>query len=143
MGTPLTKKVLKNDGSIEEFRLEKVSKGIWFAARDVGGKDDKLPVVLAREVVEVLETKLNGEAIVASSVIGEAVEKVLIEKGHAKTAKSYIVFRENKKHLRQDKSSMGVMDDIGFSYNTLYILKQRYLKRNEKGEITETPKQMI
>jgi ribonucleoside-diphosphate reductase alpha chain len=36
-----------------------------------------------------------------------------------------------------------VTDDIGFSYNTLYILKTRYLKRNEKGKVVETPKEMF
>ena len=138
----MTKKVLKNDGSYEEFSTEKISRGIWSAAHDVGGTDHKLPTILAGEVVELLETKLNGEAIIASSSIGEAVEKVLIEKGHAKTAKAFIVFHENKKHLRQDKSSLGINDDIGLSYNTLYILKRRFLKRNEKGETVETPKQM-
>jgi ribonucleoside-diphosphate reductase alpha chain len=143
MGTPLTKKVLKSNGSYEDFDTKKISRGIWSAARDVGGKDDKLPIVLAKQVVEHLETKLNGEMVVTSSIVGEAVEKILIENGHAKTAKAFIVYRENKKHVRQDKSSLGVTDDIGFSYNTLYILKQRYLKRNEKGEIVETPREMI
>ncbi len=142
MGTPLTKKVLKNNGSYEDFDTKKISRGIWSATRDVGGKDDKLPVVLAEQVVKHLETKLNGETVVASTVVGEAVEKILIENGYAKTAKAYIVFRENKKHLKQDKSSLGVNDDIGLSYNTLYILKRRFLRRSEKGEVTETPKQM-
>lgn len=143
MATLSTKKVLKNDGSVEVFDAGKINRGIFSAAQNVGGTDNKLPILLGKQVVELLETKLNGEAVVASSVIGEAVEKVLIENGHAKTAKAFIVYRENKKHIRQDKSSLGIKDDIGFSYNTLYILKQRYLKRNEKGEIVETPRAMI
>jgi ribonucleoside-diphosphate reductase alpha chain len=143
MGSLRLKKVIKADGTEEEFLLEKISKGIWYAAQNVGGTDESLPLKLAGEVVSLLESKLNGEPKLPSSIIGEAVEKVLIENGHAKTAKAFIIYRENKKHLRQDKSSLGVIDDIGFSYNTLYILKQRYLRRNEKGETTETPKQMI
>ncbi len=143
MGSLRLKKVVKADGSEEEFLPGKISKGIWYAAQNVGGTDESLPLKLADEVVSLLESKLNGETKLPSFVIGEAVEKVLIESGHAKTAKAFIIYRENKKHLRQDKSSLGVIDDIGFSYNTLYILKQRYLKRNEKGETTETPKQMI
>lgn len=139
----LTKKVLKLDGSVEEFNPQKITQSIWYAAQNVGGTDDKLPRQLSRGVVGLLKEKLNGEVQVSTSAIGEAVEKVLIEAGHAKTAKAFIIYRENKKHLRQDKSALGVEDDIGFSYNTLYILKQRYLKRNEKGETTETPRQMI
>jgi ribonucleoside-diphosphate reductase alpha chain len=137
------KKVHKLNGTDEDFDPQKITKSIWLAAQNVGGTDDKLPQLLAKQVFGFLENKLNGELKVPSMMIGEAVEKILIENGHAKTAKAFIVYRENKKHLRQDKTSLGVTDDIGFSYNTLYILKQRYLKRNEKGEVTETPREMI
>jgi len=139
----LAKKVLKADGSKEAFSLEKISRSIWRAAKDVGGTDTKLPQLLAEEVAVYLETKLNGRGEVGADIIGEAVEKILIEKGHAKTAKAYILYRENKKHALQDKSSLGLKDDIGLSYNTLYILKLRYLKRDERGRILETPKGMF
>lgn len=139
----LDKKIIKADGTEEKFDTQKIFRGIFKAAENVGGSDESLAKKLSIEVVDFLENRLNGELEIPSTTIGEAVEKVLIEKGHAKTAKAFIVYRENKKHLRQDKSSLGVTDDIGFSYNTLYILKQRYLKRNEKGETIETPRQMI
>ena len=71
------------------------------------------------------------------------VEKILIENGHARTAKAFILYRENKRHLHQDIDSLGIEDDIGLPYNTLYILKQRYLKRTETGEIVESPVGMI
>jgi ribonucleoside-diphosphate reductase alpha chain len=38
---------------------------------------------------------------------------------------------------------LGVEDDIGLSYNTLYILMQRFLLRDEEGVILETPRQML
>lgn len=139
----LAKKVLKADGATENFSLGKIAKSIWGAARDVGGTDENLPKILAEEVAVYLETKLNGQNEINSDVIGEAIEKVLIEKGHAKTAKAFILYRENKKHLRQDKVSLGVADDIGLSYNTLYILKSRYLKKEENGKVLETPRGMI
>lgn len=139
----LEKKVLKADGRQEGFSLEKVANSIWGAARDVGGRDRLLSDKLAEEVAVYLETKLNGQVQIKSNIIGEAVEKVLIEKGHAKTAKAFILHRENKKHALQDKSSLGVTDDIGVSYNSLYILKTRYLQKKESGEITETPKKML
>ena len=139
----LTLNVVKADGREEQFKPEKISRSIWFAAQNVGGKDEKLPPILAKEVINLLERKINGDRKISTSLIGEMVEKTLIEKGHAKTARAFIIYRENKKHLRQDKSALGVKDDIGFSYNTLYILKQRYLRRNEKGETIETPREMI
>lgn len=139
----LEKKVIKADGSEELFSLEKVANSIWGAAQDVGGKDKKLPKIIASEVAVYLETKLNGQKAIESNIIGEAVEKILIERGHAKTAKAFILHRENKKHALQDKSTLGVSDDIGVSYNSLYILKTRYLQKKESGEIIETPKKML
>src|SRR4030066_1029097 len=137
------RQVLKLDGRLEEFLPEKIAQSIWKAAQKVGGKDKKLSIILGERVLVVIKTKYKDGLTIKTSEIGEIVEKVLIEKGHAKTAQEFIRYRENKKHFIQDKKSLGVKDDIGFSYNSLYILKRRYLKRNEKGEIIETPKGML
>lgn len=139
----MLKKVIKLNGTSEDFRIDKISESIFMAAQNVGGSDKGLSILLGNQVVKILKSKYkNGEAITTSE-IGNLVEKVLIESGHARTAKAFIVYRENKKHLHQDKSSLGLTDDIGLPYNTLYILKQRFLKRTEKGEIVETPRGMI
>lgn len=139
----LLKLVQKIDGSVEEFNPQKIIQSVWLAASKVGGKDKELSVRLGEEVSLLLKNKYpNGEKI-STTEIGELVEKILIERGHAKTAKEFIRYRENKKHFRQDKSTLGLKDDIGLTYNTLYILKMRYLKRNAKGDIIETPRGMI
>lgn len=138
------KKVVKKiDGREEEFDSEKIVQSVWYAAQNVGGTDRELAVLIGSEISETLIKRYpNGESI-PTLEIGNLVEKILIEKGHAKTAKAFIIYRENKKHFSQDKKSLGVEDDIGLSYNTLYILKQRYLRRNEKGETIETPRELI
>ena len=69
----LKRKVVKADGHLEDFSLEKVAKSIWSAAQSVGGKDRKLPELLSEEVAVYLETKLNGQREVTSAAIGEAV----------------------------------------------------------------------
>jgi ribonucleoside-diphosphate reductase alpha chain len=141
--SPHTKKVQKLSGTNEDFIPTKITESIWKAAQKVGGKDKKLAVTLGFEVLEIIEKRYPNGEVIKTVEIGEVVEKVLIEHGHAETAKEFIRFRENKKHARQDKDSLGIKDDIGLSYNTLYILKQRYLRRSESGEITETPGGMI
>lgn len=137
------KLVLKNSGETEDFQTEKILNSIWLAAQNVGGKDMATALILKDEIVTTLSKRYPNGEYVKTSEIGELVEKVLIEHGHAKTAKEYIRYRENKKHYRQDKDTLGVNDDIGLGYNTLYILKQRYLKRDDKGNIIETPKGMF
>lgn len=139
----LTKQVIKASGNHQKFDEEKIFRSIWLAVANVGGKDEKTAISLKEEAVALLSKKYPNGEYIKTSEIGEMVEKVLIEHGHAKTAKEYIRFRENKKHQRQEKDSLGVKDDIGLSYNTLYILKMRYLKRDEKGTILETPKGML
>ncbi len=137
------KNVVKIDGSKQEFLPEKIFTSIWMAAESVGGTDKDKAHSLKTQVLELMEEKYPNGVHVYTTEIGEFVEKVLIENGHAQTAQAYIRHRENKKHLRKDKESLGLEDDIGLSYNTLYILKQRYLRRNEKGETVETPKEML
>lgn len=139
----LVKQVLKLSGITQDFNPEKISESIWKAAQKVGGNDKSLSLTLGEEVLSILEERYPNGEIIETVEIGELVEKVLIERGHAKTAKEFIRFRENKKHFRQDKESLGIKDDIGLGYNTLYILKQRYLKRDEEGKIIETPKGML
>src|SRR3989304_10024235 len=143
MAKDLVKQVIKAEGNYQVFDEEKIYKSIWMAVQNVGGKDDKTAILLKEEVVSILSEKYPNGEYLKTSEIGELVEKVLIEHGHAKTAKEFIRYRENKKHALQDKESLGINDDIGLSYNTLYILKERYLRRDQKGKITETPKEMI
>ena len=146
------KEVLKLSRIKQKFDSIKISESIWKAAQKVGGRDKqslaaeggkKLSFMLGGEVLEILQEKYPNGDVIKTLEIGEIVEKVLIEHGHSSTAKEFIRFRENKKHLRADKESLGIRDDIGLSYNVLYILKERYLKRNEKGEILETPRGML
>ena len=137
------KVVVKLNGAKEPFEIEKITKSVTLAADKVGDKDKNLPQKITKLVLLYLKTQIPNEKEVATRVIGEAVEKALIQEGHAETAKEFILHRENKKHLKQDKNSLGITDDIGLPYNTLFILKQRYLKRNEKNEIIETPKHLI
>lgn len=137
------KLIVKASGKREPFSSQKIFQSIFAAAQSVGGTDQTLSRVLKNEVVYVLRNRYTNGETVTTSEVGELVEKVLIERGHARTAKAYILFRENKHHRREDKGSLGVKDDIGLSYNTLYILKQRYLRRNKTGQTIESPKGMI
>ncbi len=98
---PKIGKIRKRDGRVVKFDTEKITKAIWAAAQSVGGKDRTIAEKLTKDVVRVLERKYDDGGIPGVEHIQDMVEKVLIENGHAKTAKAYILYREQHKNLRE------------------------------------------
>jgi len=92
-------RVKKRDGTIVPFDQNRITDAIWKAAQAVGGEDIKIAKELSDEVVEVLKEKFVHK-IPTVEEIQDVVEKVLVENGHAKTAKAYILYREQRKKAR-------------------------------------------
>jgi len=97
-------KVKKRDGKIVDFDPKKITKAIFAAAQAVGGKDKEEAARLSSIVVESLNKDFKGKMPTVEDV-SDAVEKVLIEEGHAKTAKAYILYRDQHKKLRESKNT--------------------------------------
>ncbi|MDF2839579.1 MAG: nrdD, partial [Clostridia bacterium] len=105
-------KVKKRDGRIVEFSKEKVTGAIFKAARSVGGEDYETAENLTERVISYVY-KYNKSEIPDVEYIQDAVEKVLIETGHARTAKAYILYRSKRTRMRETKSElMDVVKDI-------------------------------
>lgn len=97
--------VKKRDGSIVLFNKHKIADAIFKAAKSVGGRDREKAVLLSEMVLHLLKTRGFSEGNVPSvEDVQDAVEKTLIEGGHALTAKSYIIYREQHKRLREFQS---------------------------------------
>ncbi len=92
--------VRKRDGRVLPFGEAKIAEAIFKAARAVGGEDRFLAEELARAVTFFLKKKL-GEVTPGIEEIQDAVETVLIETGHAKTAKAYILYRDKRTRQRE------------------------------------------
>lgn len=135
-------KVRKRDGTLADFNPEKIVSAIWKSAQSVGGHDEKRAKELAQKVVKLLEEKYDGTTPSVEDV-QDAVEKTLIEEGHATTAKAYILYRHRKSVEREMKKVLGVEDDLKLSVNSIQVLQRRYLLRNDKGEIIETPSGLL
>jgi len=88
------KYVRKRDGRLEEFDGNRITIAIWKAARAVGGKDREEAKRLSDQVVEILKQRFGDEGVPTVEEIQDIVEKVLIENGHARTAKAYILYRK-------------------------------------------------
>jgi len=93
-------KILKRDGRVEFFDKEKIVNAIFSAARACGGRDRALSERLADMVVKAAEAKYV-DTIPTVEDIQDLVEKVLIDEGHAQTAKAYILYREKRRDARR------------------------------------------
>ena len=142
------KYVRKRDGRIVKFELSRITNAIFKAAQEVGGKDKKLAEKLAKEVEQRLLEELGSDYIPSIEEIQDTVEKVLIDNGHAKTAKAFIIYRQKRAEEREEKKKIlnkTALDEVDkkFSVNALRVLASRYLIKDEKGNIIESPKQLF
>ena len=97
----MIRKIRKRDGKIADFNPIKITNAIWKAAQAVGGKDYKKSVELTDKVIQQLEKELKKGEIPTVEQVQDIVEKVLIEEGHAKTAKAYILYRKQHQDIRE------------------------------------------
>ncbi len=96
----LIKKLIKRNGEIVDFDKQKIIDAIYKAAESVGGTDFGLARDLTDKVIHKLTETYNKKTIPAIEEIQDIIEKVLIEEGHAKTAKAYILYREQRSKIR-------------------------------------------
>lgn len=109
--------IRKRDGRVVPFDQGKITEAIWKAARSIGGKDRERARFLSDKVVEILEKKFDAHSIPGVEEIQDIVEKVLIEHGHARTAKAYILYRDMHNRLR-DINSLIDTDELMDNYLT-------------------------
>jgi len=102
--------VRKRDGRLEPFDQERITNAIWKAAKAVGGKDRELAKRLSDQVVAELKKRFGEDGVPTVEEIQDLVEKILIENGHARTAKAYILYRKQHQDLRELASLLSQAD---------------------------------
>lgn len=98
--------VIKRNGTRAPFKQEKITWAIYKAAVAVGGDDFAKAQALSDEVVAYVSAHAEGGAADVET-IQDAVEKILIERGHAKTAKAFILYREKRRSARESNALVG------------------------------------
>jgi ribonucleoside-diphosphate reductase alpha chain len=136
-------KIRKRDGSVVDFDKEKIVNAIYKAAEAVGGSDRTEAEKVADKVSQYTKEKFKEDYIPTVEDIQDLVEKALIETGHATTAKSYIIYRHRKNVEREMKRILGVSDDLKLPINSVQVLERRYLLKDDKGRVIESPSQMF
>ena len=102
----MLQQIIKRDRTQVPFRKEKIIFAIFKAANAVGGNDFSQAEKLADRVVALAEDKFSG-GLADVEAIQDLVEKVLIDAGHAKTAKAYILYREKRRSARETNALIG------------------------------------
>ncbi len=106
-------RIRKRDGRTVTFNIEKIANAIFKAAQAVGGTDYDEALLLAGKVGD--ELMANDLETPTVEQIQDIVEKVLIEEGHAATAKAYILYRSNRTRAREMNTRlMKVYEDLTF-----------------------------
>lgn len=107
-------KIKKRDGREVPFNIEKITNAIFKATKAAGQEDYDLAMILADKVVQRLHEDPN-KAIPTVEEIQDIVEKVLIEEGHANTAKKYILYRAERTRVREMNTRlMKIYEDLTF-----------------------------
>ena len=98
------KSVIKRDGSTVEFTPQRITNAIYRAAVAVGGRDKRTAEKLTEKVIDTLAAELPAGETPHVEQIQDTVEKVLIEEGHARVAKAYILYRAERARLREQRA---------------------------------------
>lgn len=99
------KYVIKRNGATVPFVQDRITNAIFRAAVSVGGRDRTIAEGLSNQVVELLESRFGKDRSPNVEEIQDVVEKVLIENGHARVAKAYILYREERNRRREKEKS--------------------------------------
>jgi len=138
-------RVQKRDGSIVPFNPDKIQNAVFRAALEVLQNSPEASSVSSR-VTPAVAQKLKkdfGRKPLPVEAIQDTVETALMEAGFNQIAKSYILYRERRSELRLAKSVLGIKDDLKLPFNTMEVLKKRYLLKDDRQNIVETPNELF
>jgi uridine kinase len=102
----MTDRIVKRDGRIVPFNRDKITFAVLSAAVAVGGRDRATAERITDDVIRLLEQRTVPDSIPTVEEVQDLVEKVLIERGHARTAKAYIVYRYEHALKRAGRRSL-------------------------------------
>lgn len=95
--------IRKRNNVLVEFDPSRIATAIFKAVESVGGNDRDTADRVASKVVSYLEIVYKDGGNPSVETVQDLVEKILIEEGHAKTAKAYILYRQQHTEIRKTK----------------------------------------
>jgi Oxygen-sensitive ribonucleoside-triphosphate reductase len=140
--------IRKRDKGLVDFNNSKISNAIYKALMAAGKTDYKLAERLSEKVVQKMDQQFSvfdSNRVPSVEDVQDMVESILIEEGLSETAKAYILYRHERRKIRDEKKKILNKKDLdevdkSFDINSLRVLASRYLLRDNNNEITEDPK---
>ena len=112
--------VIKRTGAVVPFNAGRITNAIYRAAVAVGGRDRSTAERLTEQVVAILAEQTPPGHYPTIEEIQDVVEKVLIHNGHAKVAKAYILYREERAKQRREKAGRGYKMSGNIPWRKIY-----------------------
>jgi uridine kinase len=104
-------RIIKRDGRLVAFNKLKITNAIYRAAAALGGRDRDRSEELADQVLNRIHLAYPAGSTPSVEDIQDFVERVLIDNGHAKTAKAFILYRHEKARTREQKPEISSVKD--------------------------------
>ncbi|MEM3357240.1 MAG: ribonucleotide reductase N-terminal alpha domain-containing protein, partial [Candidatus Bathyarchaeia archaeon] len=133
-------KIKKRDGSIADFDPERIKNAVHRAFLAVELENGEKAEGITEEVVALLKERFRDE-IPSVENVQDTVVEVLKKKGYGTVAQAYEDYRRKKEELRALRETLGIEPKL--TVNALEVLQARYLLRDEKENIIETPAQLF
>ena len=137
--------IKKRDGRIVSFKPEKIMHAVLKAALAVKIKPasaKQIAKTVSKQTVSNIEKRFSGRLPGVEDIQDEII-RILKKRKYSRIAEEYAEYRKKKEQIRKLKKKLGIGAEPKLTVNALEVLKARYLLKNEKGRIIETPSKMF
>jgi len=137
-------KIRKRTGEIVPFQADRITDAIKKAMRALDVQKKGTAQKFTEEIVHILNERKHqfSKGIPDVENVQDVVEEVL-EHRNERVYKAYSLYRHSRGIAREIREFFKIKDDCKLGVNALKVLVERYLVKDDKGNIIETPRQLF